>query len=244
MRDLFLFAPREPRTSRPRSHRPPRRRFGGRWLQGDARPPPPPVGGAGERGPRKSDGPGGAPPPPRPGCSCACELPRRRVPAGEGGAGLSWQRARKGRGGRRLLSSGAGRVPATEGLLLRDVCIWLLVQLYCTVILKLSCRALRISLENVQKENTGSFVRTKWNDLCKALSPIHQSREKIQQTFMNLSTSLVEFRLFSRSVLKICGSQTVCHRELIGMPSYVFSFQGTHGDIGHLTTITIKIFGL
>nr|XP_035941785.1 uncharacterized protein LOC118531724 isoform X3 [Halichoerus grypus] len=137
MRDLFLFAPREPRTSRPRSHRPPRRRFGGRWLQGDARPPPPPVGGAGERGPRKSDGPGGAPPPPRPGCSCACELPRRRVPAGEGGAGLSWQRARKGRGGRRLLSSGAGRVPATEGLLLRDVCIWLLVQLYCTVILKL-----------------------------------------------------------------------------------------------------------
>nr|XP_035941788.1 uncharacterized protein LOC118531724 isoform X6 [Halichoerus grypus]XP_035941789.1 uncharacterized protein LOC118531724 isoform X6 [Halichoerus grypus] len=107
-----------------------------------------------------------------------------------------------------------------------------------------ACRALRISLENVQKENTGSFVRTKWNDLCKALSPIHQSREKIQQTFMNLSTSLVEFRLFSRSVLKICGSQTVCHRELIGMPSYVFSFQGTHGDIGHLTTITIKIFGL
>lgn len=95
-----------------------------------------------------------------------------------------------------------------------------------------------------QKENTGSFVRTKWNDLCKALSPIHQSREKIQQTFMDLSTSLVEFRLFSRSVLKICGSQSVCHRELIGMPSYVFSFQGTHGDIGHLTTITINIFGL
>nr|XP_035970386.1 uncharacterized protein LOC118549894 [Halichoerus grypus] len=122
MRDLFLFAPRGPRTSRPRNQRPPRRRFGGRWLQGDARPPPPPVGGAGERGPRKSDGPGGAPPPPRPGCSCACELPRRRVPAGEGRAPAGRQPPRRSVG---------------QGLLLRDLCIWLLVQPYCIVILKL-----------------------------------------------------------------------------------------------------------
>ncbi|XP_059035729.1 uncharacterized protein LOC131835453 [Mustela lutreola] len=124
--DLFLFAPPGPRGSRGRSHRPPRdRAWGGgrsKVTRGRLRPLEAGLAGGGLRSRTARDVP---PPPARPGSFCACERRPWRVPAGEGragswaapgtrprtgegGVGLTWQRALRGRGGRRRLSSGAG----------------------------------------------------------------------------------------------------------------------------------------